>query len=73
MSAGLLPEDPFAVDEARWLESLTADWGMLYFISVNGGHWYAALRDGSALALTADTPGKLAEAMQTDYTGWSRR
>ena len=55
--------DPFAVDEDRWLEALTLDWGAHYLISSDAGRWIAIRRDGSGNALIAATPGKLATAL----------
>ena len=61
--------DPFAVDEDRWLEALARDYGHLYLCSVNGGRWYAILRDGSGAAIIRDTPGELAAAMGAAWSG----
>jgi hypothetical protein len=72
VNGGMRALDPFAVDEARWLKALADDWGALYLVSVNNGRWYGVRRDGSALALTADTPGKLATAMATAWRGSAR-
>ena len=57
--------DPFAVDEDWWLEKLTRDWGALYLISFSNDRWYGIRRDGTAAALIAPTPGKLATQMAT--------
>ena len=64
--------DPFAVDEDRWLEAIAREWGHLYLCSVNGGRWYAIVRDGSGAAIIRDTPGELAAAMGAARHGISR-
>ena len=61
--------DPFAVDEARWLEVLTREWGRLFLVSVNGGRWYASRKDGTGDAIIAGTPGELAAAMGAAWHG----
>jgi len=55
--------DPFAIDEARWLEALNREWNRIYLISPNGGTWYATRRDGTGDAIIADSPGELNAAM----------
>ncbi len=64
--------DPFAVDEARWLERLTLDWGSVFLVQVNGGRWYASHRDGTGDAIIAATPGELAAAMGAAWHGNAR-
>lgn len=63
--------DPFAVDEARWLEALTREFGETHHISPNDGKWYAAAIDGSAPAITANSPGELAGALHLTMRGHS--
>ena len=54
-------DDPFAVDEARWLERLTLDWGHVFLISVSDdGRWFANRLTGTGDAIIAATPGELA-------------
>ena len=64
--------DPFAVDEARWLQALQAQWGRSHLISVNGSVWYAAAADGSEPAITANSPGELNAAMHAAWSGSTR-
>ena len=61
--------DPFAVDEARWLEALDREWGLLFLVSVNDGKWYANRLSGTGDAIIAGTPGELAAAMGTAWHG----
>ena len=59
--------DPFAVDEARWVEALEREWGRAYLVKVNGGKWYAAPIDGSGDAITAAKPGELNAALHAAW------
>ena len=55
--------DPFAVDDARWLEALTREWpGRLISVS-DDGKWHAAPAGGTGEAVIAATPGELAREM----------
>ena len=66
---GARADDPYAVDEARWLEALDRDWGRLFLVSVNDGKWYANRLNGTGDAIIAATPGELAVAMGTAWHG----
>lgn len=67
--SGARADDPYAIGEARWLEALTLNWGMVFLVSVNDGKWYASKRDGTGDAIIAGTPGELAAAMGAAWDG----
>ena len=69
MSGDARARDPYAVDEARWIEALNRDWGRIFLISPSGGRWYANRLDGTGDAIIAATPGELAAAMGTAWHG----
>ena len=66
---GARADDPYAVDEARWLEALTRDWGRVFLVTANGGFWYADRLSGTGDAIIAATPGELAAEMATAWHG----
>jgi hypothetical protein len=73
VNGNLQSHDPFAVDEARWLEALDREWGRVFLISVNDGKWYANRLNGAGDAITAGTPGELAGAMGAAWHAGSVR
>ena len=73
MSGDARARDPYAVDEARWLEALDRDWGRLFLISVSDdGRWFANRLTGTGDAIIAATPGELAAEMGAAWHGSMR-
>ena len=74
MTGGLRAHDPFAVDEARWIEMLDRDYGRMFLISVSDdGRWFANRLTGTGDAIIAAAPEELAAAMGAAYHGGSAR
>jgi hypothetical protein len=69
VNGSLQSHDPFAVDEARWLEALDRDWGRIFLVSVCNDQWYANRLNGTGDAIIAATPGELAAAMGAAWRG----
>ena len=63
VNGGLRAHDPFAVDEARWLEALDRERGRHFLSSTCNDRWYANRLNGTGDAIIAATPGELAAAM----------
>ena len=73
MNGDARARDPYAVDEARWLEALDRDWGRLFLISVSDdGRWFANRLTGTGDAIIAGTPGELAAEMGAAWHGSMR-
>ena len=60
--------DPFAVDQARWLEALQLEWPD-FFISVNDARWYANRKDQTGDAVIAVSAARLHQALRSTWHG----